>query len=802
MADIKLVIKADALQAEKDFQSFAAMSEKTKKAIEEFQKSFNPKSIDDFIAKNKLAALGISQTQGPLKGLTAETKGYEKQIKTLISSGLSPQSAEIQKLQAEYARAGGKLSSLTALTKAQTTATHGHTSAITSGIKSIISYAAAYLTLHAAVNAVKALTIGLAEQGEEAAETSRRIGLTAEAYQELKYAASFAGISTESFSNSMEKLNKTLGEAKVGTGALVSYLSKANPELLRQVQAAGSSEKAFNLLADAINQTKNPMDRAALATAAFGRSGQQMITMMEDGSVGINKLREEARKYGLVMSNEMAIASEQFMDAQQRLGGVLKGLIITIGTPLIGPITEAMKGFTDWAREGDNLSNTLKTIGYILAMAAGAFAAYTIASKASAVGLGIMTIAQKGLNVAMSASVIGAIAAVIMMVLVPAIILLYKNWDLVKYKIIDFGLAAKQKMLELGLIVREKVMGAIIALLNKLSDIPGIGKAFKYVADQEQAVTDAMRKNVEEIKIQREANEIAFLALDYQNKQRIEGAAKEAKAVTDANSKIIESTKQRLDAYKELLNQIPQTEAMIQGQMLESTIAFFEQRAELESQDFERRLAFMNEQYVAINAIENVSTEQRKLMQQGLTKAIEKEQKKQTLARAQYGAALLDATANLLTNLQTIFKNAGKSSRELAIMFKVVSMAQAAIATYLAFNKALASAPPPYSFILAGITLAAGLAQVAAIASTPIPSGQTGLDYTVPDMPSNRNDKHAVNASAGERVSVTPRGEDTEKTTMIDIKIEEDTIFSVVQRGFDTGKLTFSNKNIRGGVFA
>lgn len=47
--------------------------------------------------------------------------------------------------------------------------------------------------------------------------------------------------------------------------------------------------------------------------------------------------------------------------------------------------------------------------------------------------------------------------------------------------------------------------------------------------------------------------------------------------------------------------------------------------------------------------------------------------------------------------------------------FKIFATAQALISTYLAANKALASAPPPYNYALVAATVAAGLANVAKI---------------------------------------------------------------------------------------
>ena len=56
-----------------------------------------------------------------------------------------------------------------------------------------------------------------------------------------------------------------------------------------------------------------------------------------------------------------------------------------------------------------------------------------------------------------------------------------------------------------------------------------------------------------------------------------------------------------------------------------------------------------------------------------------------------------------------------------------MGIAQATVDTLVAFNKALATYPAPLSFIIGGLAVASGLANVAKIASTPLPMAQGGF---------------------------------------------------------------------------
>lgn len=89
--------------------------------------------------------------------------------------------------------------------------------------------------------------------------------------------------------------------------------------------------------------------------------------------------------------------------------------------------------------------------------------------------------------------------------------------------------------------------------------------------------------------------------------------------------------------------------------------------------------------------------------------------------------AIAEKNKNAKENLlQSGFALANELTAENAILNKGVGIAEAIVNTARAVTQALASAPPPLSFALAGIVGALGAAQVAKIASTPIPGARGG----------------------------------------------------------------------------
>jgi len=186
----------------------------------------------------------------------------------------------------------------------------------------------------------------MAEFGDEAAKTARRLGVTTEALQELRFAAERQGVSSGILNSSFTALQKRVGELKSETGSLYGFLNKTGQTaLIRQLKGAKNTEEAFNILTVAMNKLEDPMDKAALASAAFSRAGVDMLKLFEAGIPGIKALREEARALGGVMSNETAAAAEAFQDSVSNLQLAIKGLGFTLLGGFLPIITKLQERF-------------------------------------------------------------------------------------------------------------------------------------------------------------------------------------------------------------------------------------------------------------------------------------------------------------------------------------------------------------------------------------------------------------------------------------------------------------------------
>jgi hypothetical protein len=193
-----------------------------------------------------------------------------------------------------------------------------------------------------------------AESMDALAKKTRAMSFPIETYQEYRFAAEQSGVSTEMFDKSLQKFTKTVGELKGGYGAMYTALKKTNPALLKQLKNTDNVGVAFYKYLQAIEKTPGAMDKAALATAGFGRSGMDMINLADAGAEEIEKLRKQMRENGIVTA-EQAAKAEAYNDMMNRVKLTVSGFMVDVLTPLMPKLTSVADATRKWMVENRGL---------------------------------------------------------------------------------------------------------------------------------------------------------------------------------------------------------------------------------------------------------------------------------------------------------------------------------------------------------------------------------------------------------------------------------------------------------------
>lgn len=209
---------------------------------------------------------------------------------------------------------------------------------------------------------ITALVMPVARVGDEFFKLSQKTGVSVEALTALDYAAKLSDVSTEGLTKGLQRLSVALFDSRFegaeGSKALQA-LGVAATDAHGQIRP---TEQVLLDLAEKFADMPDGADKAALAIKLFGREGLNLIPFLNQGREGITALMEEAQRLGLVMSEDVARASEVFNDNLTRLSAIFEGVQRQIGAAVIPVLADFTEQVILAQTETGSFSNELQRI--------------------------------------------------------------------------------------------------------------------------------------------------------------------------------------------------------------------------------------------------------------------------------------------------------------------------------------------------------------------------------------------------------------------------------------------------------
>jgi hypothetical protein len=200
----------------------------------------------------------------------------------------------------------------------------------------------------AVVRGLKSLVEQTGATAIEAARAAQRIGMTRQAFEELKHAADESGVSAEAFETGVGMLARQMAEAKQGTKEAVEAFRTLGVKVTDGVGALRGTDEVMMELSEKFAAMPDGTKKTALAMDVFSRSGRLMIPMLNAGRKGMEAWRAEARELGIVFSDEDVVAAEELRQATSLLDDVVEGLRRRIGVSLMPALAKLKTDFAKW----------------------------------------------------------------------------------------------------------------------------------------------------------------------------------------------------------------------------------------------------------------------------------------------------------------------------------------------------------------------------------------------------------------------------------------------------------------------
>ena len=259
---------------------------------------------------------------------------------------------------------------------------------------------------------------------DDLSKASQKFGVPIEQLSRLKYAADLSDVSMETLGVSLGQLSKKMAAAAKG-GASAKVFTDLGISVTDAAGKMRSSEAVLSDFADRLAAMPDGAEKTALAMKVLGKSGAEMIPLLNGGGEALRQAGLEAAAMGLVIDTKTGKAAEAFNDNISRLKGTLTGLATQMMAALAPALERVSALAVDLAKWFQNLSpQTQQVIGVVGALAV-ALGPALIALGAVVSAVGSVAIAFRTMAAVVLANPVVAVATAIGF----AAYLIYKNWD-------------------------------------------------------------------------------------------------------------------------------------------------------------------------------------------------------------------------------------------------------------------------------------------------------------------------------------------------------------------------------------
>jgi len=558
----------------------------------------------------------------------------------------------------------------------------------------------------AAVAAGAALSVAMKttiDDMDKLSKSSQKLGIPIEQLSSLQYAASLADVSFETLSKSVAKLSKTMVEAAAKP---TSEAAKAFAALGVSVKDSEgklkSSDSVLGEVAEKFSGLKDGAGKTAVSMALFGRAGAELIPLLNDGKAGLEGMKEEAEKFGLIIDGKTGKAAEAFNDNLTRLNAAWKGIVAQATAQVLPSMVAITDAMVETAKNSGILATALTVV---------ANAMKVLVTSGVIVGAVFQSLAQyiSTVSAAINQVVKGQFTAA---------------FDTLKGGVSSIGETATRSFGTVDKLWRGSADGAESAAVSTEKSSKAL-KDFNFAALGAKSAVDSF--------IESQTKGLASQQAEIATFGQLAGAKEalkiqlQAEAIAMQNNTVITAAQQaQLDILKQKTSDYALTLTGLQTTQANLSPA-----------------QLLQQEQAKINALFDAGKISADTYGDAMKKAAENAGANWATAGAQMAGGFADL-ANAFS----------KSNKEMAVAGKAFGIVQATINTYTAFTKALASAPPPFNYVLAAGVLAAGMAKVAAISSQSTSGMMTGGAMTVRGSGGPDSVPVQFMASPGEQIDV------------------------------------------------
>lgn len=190
------------------------------------------------------------------------------------------------------------------------------------------------------------------EAADALSKLAQKTGASTEALSVLAFAGETADVSLDDLTVAMRGLAKSTTDLQNGNKETVASF-KAIGLTVEDLKGL-SVDETFKKVATAIGGYEDSLEKADVAQAIFGRSGANMIPLLNQvADDGFGSLEDAARKAGRVVSTEAGKAAEKFNDQLRVMKGQAQGTALAFAEGVVPALSDTFTVLQDVRGEGE-----------------------------------------------------------------------------------------------------------------------------------------------------------------------------------------------------------------------------------------------------------------------------------------------------------------------------------------------------------------------------------------------------------------------------------------------------------------
>ncbi len=171
-------------------------------------------------------------------------------------------------------------------------------------------------------------------------DMSEKVGIATDELSKLAYSAKFANVDVNGLQSALVKFSKNASEAATGSGEAAGAFQALGISVKDANGNLKPTEELVKDVADAFVQYEDGAGKVSAATALFGKSGAELIPMLNKGRDGLKEQADELERLGGVVMPDAAKRSAEFKDNVDRLSTAMGGFGKIIANEILPTLTE------------------------------------------------------------------------------------------------------------------------------------------------------------------------------------------------------------------------------------------------------------------------------------------------------------------------------------------------------------------------------------------------------------------------------------------------------------------------------